>query len=97
MYDGGVQVEFDPAKAAANLEKHGVSFDEAAGSLLDPSALVREDEDAEGERRFVLVGMSGEWRLLTVCYALRDEEETIRLISARQATRREERQYAQGI
>ncbi len=93
----GMQVEFDPVKASVNLKKHGVSFDEAAGCLLDPSALVREDEDAEGEMRFVLVGMSGEGRLLTVCYALRDEEETIRLISARQATRREERHYAEGI
>jgi len=97
MYDVGMQVEFDPVKASVNLKKHGVSFGEAAGSLLDPSALVREDEDAEGEMRFVLVGMSGEGRLLTVCYTLRDEEETIRLISARPATRREERQYAEGI
>jgi uncharacterized DUF497 family protein len=46
--------------------------------------------------RFVLVGMSSEDRLLTVCYTLR-EEETIRLISARPATRREERQYAEGV
>lgn len=92
-----MQVEFDPNKAAANLKKHGVSLDEAAGSLLDPFALVREDDDAEGEMRFVLVGRSREGRLLTVCYTLRDEEETIRLISARPATRREERQYAEGI
>ena len=92
-----MQVEFDPNKAAANLKKHGVSLDEAAGSLLDPFALVREDEDAEGEMRFVLVGRSREDRLLTVCYTLRDDEETIRLISARPATRREERQYAEGI
>jgi uncharacterized DUF497 family protein len=91
-----MEVEFDPNKAAINLKKHGVSLDEAAGSLLDPFALVREDEDAEGEVRFVLVGMSREDRLLTVCYTLR-KEETIRLISARQATRREERQYAEGI
>jgi uncharacterized DUF497 family protein len=91
-----MQVEFDPRKASANLKKHGVSLEEAAGSLLDPIALVREDEDAEGEVRFVLVGMSREHRLLTVCYTLR-EEETIRLISARQATRREERHYAEGI
>ena len=91
-----MQVEFDPHKASTNLKKHGVSLAEAAGSLLDPFALVREDEDAEGEVRFVLVGMSRENRLLTVCYTLR-EEETIRLISARQATRREERQYAEGI
>ncbi len=91
-----MQVEFDPKKAAANLKKHGVSLDEAAGSLLDSFALAREDEDAEGEERFVLVGMSREGRLLTVCYTLRDEE-TIRLISARKATRKEERQYAEGI
>ncbi len=91
-----MQVEFDPKKAAANLKKHGVSLDEAAGSLLDSFALAREDENAEGEERFVLVGMSREGRLLTVCYTLRDEE-TIRLISARKATRKEERQYAEGI
>lgn len=91
-----MQVEFDPNKAALNLKKHGVSLEEASGSLLDPFALVREDEDAQGEARFVLVGMSREGRLLTVCYTLRGEE-TIRLISARQSTRREERQYAEGI
>lgn len=92
-----MQVEFDPTKDATNRKKHGVSFDEAAGSLLDPMALVREDEDSQGEVRFVLVGMSGEGRLLTVCYTLRDDDETIRLISARASTRREEQQYAQGI
>jgi len=91
-----MQVEFDPHKAATNLRKHGVPLEEAEGSLLDPMALVREDENAEGEMRFVLVGMSREGRLLTVCYTLRDEE-TIRLISARRATRKEERQYAEGI
>ena len=91
-----MQVEFDPNKAAANLRKHGVTLEEAAGSLLDPMALVREDENAEGEMRFVLVGMSREGRLLTVCYTLRDEE-SIRLISARKSTGKEERQYARGI
>jgi uncharacterized protein len=91
-----MQIEFDPNKAAANLQKHGVSLGEAAGSLLDPLALVREDAAAEGEARFILVGMTREGRLLTVCYTLR-EEDTIRLISARKATRNEERQYAQGI
>jgi uncharacterized DUF497 family protein len=64
--------------------------------LLDPMALVREDTSAEGEARFVLVGMSREGRLLTVCYAL-PQEDTIRLISARRATGKEERHYAEGI
>jgi hypothetical protein len=88
-----MQIELDPAKAASNLRKHGVSFDEAMGCLLDPMALVREDENAQGEVRFVLVGMSRRARLLTVCYTLR-EEETIRLISARKSTGKEEKQYA---
>jgi uncharacterized DUF497 family protein len=91
-----MKVEFDPAKAVINLKKHRVPLGEAMGSLLDPLALVHEDEDAQGEARFVLVGMSREGRLLTVCYTLR-EEETIRMISARKATRKEEKQYAEGI
>ena len=53
--------------------------------------LVREDDDTQGEMRFLLVGMSNSGHLLTVCYALRDE--IIRLISARLATRNERRQY----
>jgi len=92
-----MQVEFDQKKNAANLKKHGVSLDEAAESLLDPLALVREDGTAEDEARFVLVGMSLHGQLLTVCYTFREEEETIRLISGRKATRREKRQYAEGI
>ena len=59
-------------------------------------ALVREDRDAPGEQRFVLLGMSREQRLLTVCYTLRGEE-AVRLISARKATRKERQTYAQGI
>ena len=79
-----------------NLKKHGVSFSEAAACLLDPLTLVREDPAAEGEERLVLVGMSDQDRLLTVCYTLRGEER-IRLISARKATTKEGRQYAQGV
>jgi uncharacterized DUF497 family protein len=84
-------VEFDQRKSASNLKKHGVSFDEAASALLDPMALVREDEDAKNEQRFLLVGMSNKGHLLTVCYTLRVE--VIRLISARLATKNERRQY----
>ena len=84
-------IEFDQKKAASNLKKHGVSFDEAASALLDPMALAREDEVAKEELRFLLVGMSITGRLLTVCYTLRVE--VIRLISARLATKNERRQY----
>jgi uncharacterized DUF497 family protein len=88
----GMEIDFDPAKASANFRKHGVSFDEAATCLLDPLARVREDGDAIGEQRFVLLGMSCEVRLLVVAYTLRGE--VIRLISARKATRNEEKDYA---
>ncbi|HKU14346.1 MAG TPA: BrnT family toxin [Steroidobacteraceae bacterium] len=73
--------------------KHGVRFEEAATSLLDPMALAQEDESSEGEARWVLIGMSANARLLTVVYTLRDENR-IRLISARKATRMEASCYA---
>jgi uncharacterized protein len=91
-----MDIEYAARKAAANLVKHGVGFDEAATALLDPQALAMEDRDAEGEARWVLVGMSERGRLLTIVYASRDEER-IRLISARKATRKEAAYYASSI
>ena len=88
-----MEIEYDSGKAATNFKKHGVSFEEAATSLLDSNALVQEDMDAEGENRWVLVGISNKARLLTVVYTLRDED-CIRLISARKATRKEGHDYA---
>ena len=90
-----MEVEFDPKKASSNLKKHAVDFDEAASALLDPFALVMDDPDALDEQRLVLLGMSQQVRLLLVCYTFRGE--IIRLISARCATKHEERTYAQGI
>lgn len=89
-----MDVEYDLAKAKANLKKHGVSFEEAASCLLDPVALVLEDRHSEGESRWVLVGLSDSARLLTVVYTLRHQDQRIRLISARSATRREADRYA---
>ena len=86
------EIEFDPAKAAVNLRKHGVSFADAATVLNDPEALIAED-DAEDEPRYLAVGMDAMGRLLTVVYTLRGER--IRLISARRATAREKAAYAQ--
>jgi hypothetical protein len=88
-----MKVEWDAAKAESNLEKHGVAFEEAVSCLLDPLAIAIEDERADLESRWVLVGLSSRVRLLTVVYTLRSEE-TIRLISARKATRREAENYA---
>ena len=88
-----MEIEWDVDKAASNLNKHGVSFDEAATSLLDPAALAQEDVSSASERRWVLVGMSSKVRLLTVVYTLRGDDR-IRLISARKATRKEAACYA---
>ncbi|MCI3878736.1 BrnT family toxin [Acinetobacter higginsii] len=89
-----MEITFDPEKAASNIIKHGISFDEAQTALFDENALVREDTD-QHEQRFVLLGISQYLRLLVVVYAVWDEEnEVIRLISARIATKKEERQYA---
>jgi uncharacterized DUF497 family protein len=88
-----VKIEFDPKKAADNLKKNGVSFEEAASCLLDPLALARSDPDAKDELRLILLRMSQAGRLLTVCYTLRGDE-AIRLISARKATRKEVASYA---
>ena len=90
-----MEYESNPAKALINQRKHGVAFDEAATCLLDPMALVREDGDAIGEHRYVLVGMSDVGRTLTVCYTMRGE--IPRVISARKATKKEQQSYAQGI
>ena len=87
-----MNIQFDNRKATSNLRKHGVSFEEAATALLDANALVSEDGDAEGEQRFVLLGLSAQGRLLTVCYTLRGE--AIRLISARPSTIKEVSYYA---
>jgi len=86
-----MEFEFDPAKAAGNLRKHGVSFADAEGVFMDPLALHRVDPDAEGEERFVAVGAGSAGRLLVVIYTLRGE--SIRLISARRATPAEAREY----
>jgi uncharacterized DUF497 family protein len=88
-----MDIEWDSKKAASNLKKHGVSFEEAATALLDPMAKAREDPDAEGEPRWILLGMSTKQRLISLVYTLRTEDR-IRLIEARPATRKEARDYA---
>ncbi len=88
-----MEIESDRIKAASNFNKHGVSFMEAATALLDEMALVQEDTESEGESRWILVGLSHKARLLTVVYTLRNNE-VIRLISARKATKKEAKYYA---
>lgn len=86
-----MEFRFDPAKAAGNLRKHGVSFADAESLFWDPLALHRIDPDSEGEERFVAIGVGSGGHLLVVAYAISGE--TIRLISARRATPAEGRAY----
>lgn len=81
----------DSTKAATNLKKHGVSFADAEGALQDPLAITVEDPDAEGERRFVTMGLGSAGELLVVVWTDRGDE--CRVISARRPTRRERNQY----
>ena len=83
--------QYDPNKAASNLRKHGVAFNEAESIFSDPLALHREDDSAMGEARFIAIGMSFAFKVLVVVYTFRDRD--IRLISARQATKSEVKAY----
>lgn len=84
-------LEYDPAKAEANLKKHDVSFADAEGVLQDPLALTVQDPEARGEPRFVSIGLGNAGDRLVVVYTARAG--AYRLISARRATRNERRQY----
>jgi len=90
-----VRFAWDPAKAKANLRDHGVSFAEAVTVLEDEFALTREDPDAQGEQRFVTLGLSSFGNLLVVVYTYR-EPDVIRLISAWKANKRQRVRYEKG-
>ena len=84
--------EWDPEKAAANLQKHKVSFDEASTVFADPLATTIFDPvHSDDEDRFVTLGLSGKGRIVVVCFT--DRGERIRIISARVASKRERKQY----
>lgn len=90
-----LKFEWDEAKAATNLRKHGVSFEEAASIFGDPLALTFPDPDhSAGEKRWLSFGVSNQDRLLAVAHAERGR--SIRVISARKATRHEREIYEQG-
>jgi uncharacterized DUF497 family protein len=87
--------EWDPRKAAANLAKHGISFDEAQSVFADPLGRIAPDpRHSADELREVLIGMSGGGRLLAIMFT--EREDAVRIISARHATRRERIDYEEG-
>jgi uncharacterized DUF497 family protein len=89
-----VSYEWDPKKAASNLRKHGVDFADAISVLEDELALTL-DVDHPHEPRFVTIGTDAFARVLVVVYTIRGEK--VRIISAREATSRERRQYIGGV
>ena len=86
--------EWDPAKAEANLKKHGVDFADAAVSFEDEKALVETDPDAQDEERFVCLAADPAGRVIVTVYTYRDEK--IRIISARSASPGERRRYEEN-
>lgn len=86
-----VGFEWDDVKADINAHKHGVTFEEAETVFSDPLSRVIEDPDHSSydEDRFIILGMSALSRLLVVCHCYRTANNTIRIISARKATRHE--------
>ncbi len=89
--------EWDAVKAAANLRKHRISFEEASSVFYDEFAVqFFDDNHAAAEDRFLMLGLSSEARLLIVCHCERGRGNVIRIISARRATKRESAFYRGG-
>jgi uncharacterized DUF497 family protein len=90
-----MRVVWDPVKARSNFTKHGVHFSDAEVALFDPFGLSREDLFSQGERRFVTIGTDATGTIVVAVSTPRGE--SVRLISARKATKREREQYAERI
>jgi len=89
-----ISFEWDEKKKASNKKKHGVSFEEGQTVFVDEKALLIHDPDhSDEEERFVMLGLSARLRVLVVCHSYRKNQTLIRIISARKATRLEQKQY----
>ena len=91
-----LQFEWDPRKAKVNLAKHGVSFEEALTVFGDLLARIFDDEEhSEDEKREIIIGHSIQQHLVLVSFTC--VEDTIRLLSARKATRQERKDYEENV
>jgi len=92
-----IHIEWDDAKAATNLSKHGISFEEARTVFYDEQArLISDPDHSENEDRFILLGLSSTLNILIVCHCYRGDDNIIRIISARKATTKEIKAYQKG-
>ncbi len=97
-YIGAFEFEWDEKKNRTNRKKHGVWFEEAKQVFNDPRVVQFFDEDhSQREDRFIMLGSVAPGRILVVIYCYRRKGDTIRIISARSATRREEIRYEERI
>jgi uncharacterized protein len=93
-----IEFDWDPEKAAVNLVKHKVSFEDAMAVFRDPLALTRTDPDASDEERWITIGLSFGTKLLLVVHThveLDADNAYVRIISARNPSKKEVRQYEQ--
>jgi hypothetical protein len=91
-----MKFEWDPAKAASNVRKHGISFDEAVTVFRDPLAFIFDDvTHSETEHREIIIGTSALRRMILVCFVERLED-VVRIINARPATRQEIKDYEEN-
>jgi uncharacterized protein len=91
-----IAFEWSPAKAASNLAKHEVAFEEAMTVFADPLARIFDDPDhSAAESREIIVGHSADQRLLMVSFTTR--RDSVRIFSARRVTRRERRDYEENV
>ena len=91
-----MRFEWDPKKAASNLSKHRVAFEEGLTVFADSLAKIFDDEDhSTEEHREIIIGHSVKHRLLLVCFAT--QQESVRIFSARKATKRERKDYEENV
>lgn len=94
VHMSSIHFEWDEAKAATNVSKHGVSFEEARTVFYDEHArLISDPDHSDSEDRFILLGMSSALKILVVCHCYRSNDNIIRIISARKATTKEIKVY----
>lgn len=84
-------IEFDPKKAAKNFDKHGVRFSDCEPVFYDERALPLDEQDVDGEQRYVLMGLSAIEQIVVLVWTPRGEN--YRIISARRANKRERKEY----
>ena len=92
-----MKFNWDPKKAFDNLKKHKVTFDEAVTVFYDPLAKISDDPDHSlDENRFLMIGHSSKENLLMVIHVYKEENENIRIISARKATKKEKKYFEEN-